>query len=264
MLLRNPSRRALTAAFGLTLALGATPASADSNERKECADAYAEAQQSMRSTALLKARDQLKVCARDSCLALIRKDCVAWLDEVNAGIPSVVVAAKGPNGKETLDVRVSVNGEEVASKLDVKAIELDPGTFTMRFERPGSAPIEKEVVLRQGQKNKLVEVDFGVSKGDKRRAILPWILGGVGVGLMAGGAAFWLKSESDRSDLQGSCAPRCAQDDVDSIKTQRVVGDVLFGVGVVVVGTAAVWLLTDPSRNKSSSAAFLTPRGFVF
>lgn len=271
MFLTSPARHApfaVAATLGGSILLQAPLSRADGTERKECADAYAQAQESMRSSALRKARDQLKVCARDACLPLIRKDCVAWLDEVNAGIPSVVVVAKDPDGKETFDVRVSVDGEEVASKLDVKALELDPGTFKMRFEHAGWSPIEREVVVRQGQKNKLVDADFGAasaSASSKRRTLIPWIVGGVGVGLAAGGAFFWLSAESSRSDLEGTCSPHCAQGDVDSVKTRRLVGDVLFGAGIVAIGAAAVWLLVDPMRsNAKTSASFVTPRGFVF
>jgi hypothetical protein len=265
------SRTAIALACGFlgALALVTTPCRAETAERKECAQAYAEAQKSMRATALRRARDQLKVCARDACLPLVRKDCVAWLDEVNAGIPSIVIEAKGPDGKETFDVRVSLNDEEVAPRLDVKAIDLDPGTFTMRFERAGSTPIEKEVVLRQGQKNKLVEVSFapaspnGRTTGSDKSAVarpqlaafLPWILGGLGVALAGGGTFFWLTAESNRTDLQGSCSPRCDPGKVDDIGTQRLVGDVLFGAGIVAIGAAAVWLLTEPSRPKGSSGA---------
>lgn len=263
----SKSRRAafaLLASFG-SITLATTPCQAEGADRKECADAYAEAQTSMQAVSLIKAREQLKVCARDSCLALIRKDCVTWLDEVNAGIPSVVVAAKGKDGQEVFDVRVSVNGNEVASKLDVKAIELDPGTFTMRFEHEGLPPIEQEVTLRQGQKNKLVEVNWGAGEKKKRAAMIPWIVGGVGLGLVGGGSFFWLKSESDRSDLHDSCAPRCSQGAIDSIETQRLVGDILFGLGLAAVGTAAVWILTEPpSKAKGTSAAHFSPRGFVF
>jgi hypothetical protein len=81
------------------------------------------------------------------------QDCVAWLDEVNASMPSIVIEAKDPKGKETFDVRISENGEVLAEKLDVNAIELDPGTHKLKFEFSGADPIE-QVVLRQGQRTK--------------------------------------------------------------------------------------------------------------
>src|SRR5262249_53008624 len=161
--------------------------------------------------------------------------------------------------KETFDVKMSINNEPFASKLDVKAIELDPGTFTLKFEREGSTPIEKDVVLRQGQKNKLIDVSFAVTQASQQdasskgavgssgsttpttnkgeqgsvvvsprpKSILPWVIGGVGVAVAAGGAFFWFKSESNRSDLQSTCAPHCNQSDADDIKTQRLIGDIL-------------------------------------
>lgn len=260
---------------------------------KECARAYEDAQRSMRETKLRKAREQLDVCSRDACMAAIRKDCLTWLDEVNAAMPSVVLGAKDREGKETFDVTVSLTGsnaggvaEVLTRKLDVKAIELDPGRFTLRFERAGSSPIEKEVVLRQGQKNKQIEVSWEstppvvsnepaimrIEDASKRRSFFPYVVGGAGVLLVGAGSVFWATSESKRSDLQGSCAPHCSVDQADSIKTQRLVGDVLASVGVVAIGAAVVWIVTDITSAKphrsgqgASNSAFgaVGTRGWV-
>jgi hypothetical protein len=264
------------ALLGATLLFVASTAHADvanppkrsgSPDKKECAQAHGDAQKSMRDGLLRKAREELKTCARDECIPLVRKDCVAWLDEVNANLPSIVIEAKGPDGKETFDVRLTINNEPTASKLDVKAIDLDPGTWSMRFEREGSPPIDKEIVLRQAQKNKLVEVSFAAppvateprgvptrgetAEAPRRRSLLPWVLGGLGVALAGGGVFFWASSESTRSDLQSSCAPRCDPKQADDIKTQRLVGDILAVTGVLAVGAAAVWLLTDRAAPKA-------------
>lgn len=268
---------------GLALSMSTRAEADKATDKKECAAAYSGAQKSMRATNLRTAREQLGVCSRDVCLAAIRKDCVGWLDEVNASLPSIVIEAKGPDGKETLDVKVSLltpsaastptppTPEVLTTKLDVKAIELDPGTFILRFEREGSAPIEKEVVLRQGQKNKLIEVSWAqpaaatpdkkdekvaigkpgdkADGGPKQKSVLPYVIGGLGVALAAGGAFFWLKSESQRSDLESSCAPRCETGQADDIKTQRLVGDILAGVGVLAIGAAVVLVVTDMSSS---------------
>ncbi len=253
--------------LALLSAASLAPSIAHADSKKECAQSYAAGQKAMRSGALTKARDELKVCSRDECLPLVRKDCVSWLDDVNASIPSIVIAVKGLDGSETFDVKLSINGKLVTSKLDVKAIEVDPGTLKLKFEIDGAAPIEQEVVLRQGQKNKLVEVSFAkspprdsdqptpsmttgmIEPRPKRPSILPWVLGGAGLALAGGGAFFWFKSESDRTDLRDSCAPNCATGDTDDIKTGRLVGDVLMGLGVVAVGAAVFWLITDSSSS---------------
>lgn len=247
-------------------------------DNKQCAQAHVEAQKLMRSGALKKARDQLKVCGRDECIAPVRKDCTAWLDEAQSGIASIVVEAKGPDGQETFDVKLSIGGELIMNRLDLRAIELDPGTYKLQFEREGSTPIEREVVVRQGQKNKVVEISFAKSatsgtsspsssspqpssssssdaiQPKPNKSIAPWIVGGAGVALAATGGVFWFLSESSRSDLvAANCSPRCDSGDVDGIKTQRLIGDVLMGVGAVAIGAAIVWLVFDGGRSAPSS-----------
>jgi hypothetical protein len=265
-------------------------------DMKECAQAHAEAQRSMRSGGLRAAREQLKSCARDACITPIRKDCVAWLDEVTSGIPSIVVDAKDPDGKETFDVTVKIGETVVVRKLDVRPIELDPGTFHLRFERVGSPAVEKDVVLREGQRNKVVSVTF-TSPGSapavaptsagahlnapagppsapqtpaepgatKSRSVLPWITVGLGGALAGAGSVFWLMGESDRSDLETRrCTPNCDQGSVDAIKSKRLVGDILVGAGVVAIGAGVIWLVKGHGTSARAARVSPTWAGITF
>jgi len=253
----------------LSLLVFAIPGVASAG-KKECADAFVQAQQLKQDGALKKAREQLLICAKDECMAAVRKDCLGWLDEVAASMPSIVIDAKGPDGKETFDVKVSIDGEVVSDKLDVKAIELDPGTHKLVFELAGREPIEREVILRQGQKNKSIEVSFAKKAAEPKAApepepapepqperkapVLAYVLGGVGVVALAGTGYFWLGSEAKKSDLEASkCEPNCDQGDVDAIKRQRLFGDIALGVGLACIGTAA-YLLLQPAPAKQEKA----------
>lgn len=253
---------------------------ADKVDKKECAQAYVEGQKEMRSSTLRKARDHLRICAREECMGAVRKDCVTWLGEVTAAIPSIVIDAKDTDGKETVDVRMFIDNVLVKDKLDVQAIELDPGTLHLRFEHGTEPPIEKEVVLRQGQKNRVVDVSFAkasvagaatggdaaVGTGDATKPnIIPWVIGGAGVLFLGGAGASWLIAESNRDDLDtAKCAPNCIPGDVDAVKTQRLIGDVLLGVGIVAIGVATYMLLTAPSSKPAHAATWLMPSGVRF
>lgn len=251
--------------------------------KKECAAAYVEAQKLKAASSFKKAREQLILCAKDECLAAVKKDCVAWLDEVNAALPSIVIEAKGPDGKETFDVKVSIDGEVVADKLDVKAIEVDPGTHKLTLEYAGEEPVEQELILRQGQKNKTIEVSFAKKKDDKPPAAGPepepepepepkasgtggpptlsYVLGGVGLLALGGTAYFWLGASSAESDLESKgCEPNCPQGDVDSIKQKRLIGDIALGVGVVCIGAAAYLWLAPGKKAPPKEAAALDVR----
>ncbi|MBK7580470.1 MAG: hypothetical protein IPI67_09725 [Myxococcales bacterium] len=246
--------------------------------KKECAVAYVEAQKLKAESSFVKSREQLILCAKDECLAAVKKDCVAWLDEVNASIPSFVIEAKGPDGKETFDVKVSVDGEVVAEKLDVKAIEVDPGTHKLVLEYAGEAPVEQELILRQGQKNKVIEVSFAKKTAAKPDAVaepdptpepdpkldtskkpptLSYVLGGVGLVALVGTTYFWLGASSAEKDLEDKkCEPNCDQADVDSIKSKRLIGDIALGVGAACIGAAAyLWLAPKKSSAPKEAAA---------
>ena len=273
------NRRMQGIAVSMALALGLASGSSAAQTKKECASAYVEAQKLKQGGAFKKAREQLIVCSKKDCLAAARKDCLAWLDEVNASIPSIVVEAKDPSGQDTFDVKVSIGGEVLVDKLSVNAIELDPGTHTLVFEYPGADPIEREVVLRQGQKNTAVSVSFApdapaeepepaatesaeveadlvpTEPSSDGPPVIAYVLGGVGVVALGAAGYFWLSASSAESDLEDSgCEPNCADDDVDSIEQKRLFGDIALGVGVVSLGVAAYFLFT-PQKKKSPPPA---------
>ena len=259
----------------MLFAFGTQAAPKKSEIKKQCADAYVQAQKLKRGGELTKAREQLIVCAKSECMAAVKKDCLTWLDEVNEAIPSVVVVAEDPQGNETLQVKVTVDGEVVAESLGTEGIELNPGTHQFRFELEGQDPVEQEVILRAGERNKKVTVHFGEPEADKpaeietEPAVAPeidqpaekkgppvasYVLGGVGVVALAGAGFFWLGAESKKSDLEDSgCKPNCDSADVDSIKQKRLFGDIALGVGVVSLGVATyLWL--SPSQPEKPTA----------
>ncbi|MBX3131663.1 MAG: hypothetical protein KF718_33410 [Polyangiaceae bacterium] len=260
------------------LAAIAFSASASAN-KKECADAYVAAQKHKKAGALLDAREQLIVCAREQCMVAVKKECLQWLDEVNLAIPSLVVVAKDAAGKETLDVVVKLGDRVLADRIDTRGIELDPGTHELTFELEGEEPISVEVILRAGERNKVVEVSFAKAASsvttdptdteEEASLDLPprapssgpptisYVLGGVGVLALTGTAVFWLGADSKQSELE-SCKPRCSQDDVDSVKQRRLFGDIALGIGVASLGAAAYFWLAPGKEKPPAEAAALS------
>ncbi len=291
MRIYSSSLRARLALMGAVCAFAASAQAAPGKAKikKECADAYVQAQKLKKDGALTKAREQLITCARDTCMSAVKKDCLLWLDEVNEAIPSVVVEAHDASGNETLDVKVSVDGEVVAETLSTKGIEVNPGTHQFRFEMDGEDPIEQEVIIRAGQKNKLLKVSFGKEEASgpapietepaaapivedhpekKGPPVASYVLGGIGIVALAGAGYFWLGAEGDKSDLEDSgCSPNCDSGDVDSIKSKRLYGDIALGVGVVSLGVATyLWLSPSkadkkPPRDEARVDVQLLPGG---
>jgi hypothetical protein len=192
-------------------------------------------------------------------------------------MPKVVLSAVDSAGADLVDVRVWVDGEAVAQQLDGREIEIDPGPHTVRFEHAGSAPIEQQVVIREGDRHRNLSATFApaaaspptttsssapeeqVSAGG-RSLVLPIALMGIGAAGVAAASYFWVSGLADHSRLGSDCAPThsCTQSAVDSGRTKLVVGDVAGGLGIVAAAIGAGILLfgqTHTLAPASGSAA---------
>src|SRR6185437_6495341 len=77
---------------------------------------------------------------------------------VNQLIPSVVLGVQDEQGHDLFDVSVTFDGEPLATHLDGRPIDLDPGQHVFRFEAPGRTPVEQRVLLREGEKARQIVV----------------------------------------------------------------------------------------------------------
>ena len=269
-------RRALAGIMGTALALGLVlpgqPARAD--DKKKCAAAYEKAQELRQAAKIRQARDQLIVCAQASCPEFVRADCGKWLDEVEAGMASVVFVARDAEGNDLTEVTVRVGDEVLVEQLDGKAVPVDPGAQVFIFEVEGEEPIEKKVIVAQGEKSRVIAISFGggadapdpeddpdaeaafdtgeVVEGTPNRT-LAYILGGVGVVGLVGFAAFGASGKSQEDDLRATCSPNCDQDKVDEVKSKYLLADISLGVGVVSLGVATYLFINPPTSSDASS-----------
>ena len=99
-------------------------------------------------------RAQLLICASASCPNDIRKECLRRVDEVNLAIPSIVFEAKDAQGNDLSAVKVTMDGELLAERLRGIALPVDPGEHTFRFEVAGKPAIEKQLLIREAQKDR--------------------------------------------------------------------------------------------------------------
>lgn len=261
------SRSVLVAVTVLSANL--VPGVARADDVQDCLDAHEKSQVMRKDGKLRDARDALLTCARDVCPAVIRKECGPWLGQVNNAIPTVTFAAR-KDGHDLVDVKVTMDGELLASQLDGRAVDVDPGPHTFVFETTGAKPLEMKVVVREGEKAREVVADFGgnvaaappgTGSGTTAGASTPgadagasrpiptltYVLGGVGIAALAGSAFFELRGLSKRSDLDSqNCKPYCDAGEVDSAKQSILIGDIALGVGVASLGTAAFFYFTRP------------------
>lgn len=236
--------------FALALLLLAARAHAGPAET--CADASEKGQLLRIKGKLGEAREQFRACIDDACPVLIRKDCSQFLVEVEAATPTVVLAARDATG-DLIDVRVTSEGKVIAEKLDGKAMPMDPGAYDLRFEAKGHLPTTQKVVIREGEKNRVVGVTLAVDKPEVVVQPTPvptaaWIAAGVGVVGLGAFTVLGLSARAQFDDLRDSCGSRCAEDEVDRVKRRAAWADVSLVVGLVGAGVAT-YLFVDHARH---------------
>jgi hypothetical protein len=234
----------------------------------ECSAAHQDAQRLRKEHHLRAAHEKLLVCARDPCPAVVQSECVPWLAEVERAMPTVVFEARMPDGSDVPGMRVSVDGVLAADRLDGRPVEIDPGEHVVRFDRPSGAPIERRIVVSEGEKARIVRIDVPVPAPvptpvpvpvpeEPKAAPMPWTfyaLGGAGLVSLGAFAVFGLSGLNGERGLD-DCSPTCSASRIDSVRRDYIVADVFLAVGVIALGAATVVALTRPAS--SPRAAYL-------
>jgi hypothetical protein len=190
---------------------------------------------------------------------MIRVDCVTWLDEVENSIPSIVLAARSERGDETR-VRVVLDGEVVAERLDGRAMELDPGAHELRFELEPYPPVLASILVREGQRNRVIAAWFAQPPlpppppspppgGAPEPPTLALVLGGVAVAGVATAAGFGLAALRFRHDRREACAPLCTEDDERALRARAIASDVGLSVALLAAGGTALVLVRSTRRD---------------
>jgi hypothetical protein len=208
----------------------------------------------------------------------VRKDCAKWLPEVEEAVPTVVVAAHDYQGGDLAAVTVTVDDQPFATTLDGKALPIDPGPHTFKYQTQGAAPLTQTVIVRSGEKNRIIKVDFPPPPGkepkpeqkpvekqpppkDNGAPIGAYVLGGIGVVAIGGFAFFGVTGKNDLDNLKkSSCVPFCPTSQLDDVKTKLLVADISLGVGVLALGGATILFLTHGSgETKKETAIRVAP-----
>ncbi len=259
------------AALGLTfvvpalLSAGSSALAGDSGAAA-CQAAYEDAQLLRRSGKLIEAREAALVCSRPSCPEVARRDCAGWAGEIQREVPSVVVVAQDEYYVDEHGARVFVDGSERAEAASGRAFELDPGEHVFRLERPGYEPMERAIVIVQGERDRILRFPLRALAPPppapapphasppqerpilhERRTYLPAILAASGTAA-AFGVSAWLglTGRSDLSDLRSTCAPACTDAQVDPVRRKLVASDIVLGVGLVGAVVSAFFFFRPP------------------
>jgi hypothetical protein len=183
--------------------------------KTECFTTSQNGQELQHAGKLRAAREQFVTCAAASCPDLVRADCAAHLEEVQRAQPSIVFEVKDPAGADLSAVQVSVDGAVLVTQLDGRPIDMDPGNHQFRFEVAGAPAVEKPLLIREGEKDRHERIV--IARPLRTASVAP------------------------------SVAPIPTERGADG-GTQRLLGWVAGGVGVVGVGVGAAFGLAASSK----------------
>jgi hypothetical protein len=283
---RNPLRLGLLASAMMV----ATASYAD--DKAACLDASSKGQSLRDAHKLVEARDQFRLCARQQCPGIVQQDCGGWLADVEKGVPSVVVTAKDGAGADLVDVRVSVDGQPFATKLDGQAVAINPGSHLLHFELADGTQLDRQVLVKEGEKNQGVAVVLskkggltGTPTAGSPSTVPPttgqpsaeptspsvaggsapagggsglrtagWVLGGAGVVGLGVGTVFGIMAIGDKSSANCNANNQCEGGPLSSAKSAAIGADIGLIAGGVLLATGASLVLLAPKANPSHEA----------
>ena len=273
-------RPLLAAGLGLAFVGLAADARAEDPTKEQCISANEDAQTLRQKGHLQAARSQLLVCVRPSCPVAVRDDCAQRLNDIENAVPTIVFSAKGTGEADLINVKVTMDGVTIATKLEGTALTLEPGEHSFEFTTPGYAPIVKTFVMREGVKRRQEQIVFtpivapgdpgaggapvappvtppapqATDSGDSRR-ILAYVLGGAGIVGVGLGTFFGLKAKSTYDDSKQYCprgASSCTADGVSGgsdASTQAAVSTVAFIAGGALLASGIIVFITAPKNG---------------
>jgi len=235
------------------------------------------------------ARATLLACAREGCPPVLREACTRMFTEIEQILPSVIVRARDRRGRDVIGVRVLVDGTTLLESLTGRAVPLDPGPHRIRYVVAGASPVEEEVLIAEGDRQRSLLVTFRVplqsdGSAEPEASALPapdasdtrspstapiWIAAGVGAIGLATFTFLHLSAWGDYHELEETCGPTgCDPEEVDAVRTKLIVADVSLGVGVTAIGVGVVLALLRfrsssdrPTANGFGAFATASPRG---
>jgi hypothetical protein len=253
----------------------AAPARAGKMTRDQCISASEDGQLAQMKGRLRVARAKFLSCSDQACPKVVRQDCSTSLEEVDKAMPSIVFGARDASGRDLTDVRVLVDGDELVTHLDGKAVDMDPGPHSIRFESDGLPSHEEKVLVREGEKSRVISVTLGKAVENSARATEPseasaqvhrspstatWVVGGIGAAVLAGAGVVGFVALNRRSSLYDRCgrAGTCEQSEVDSVYRLYDISYVGAGVGGALLATSVVlFFTTSKSKERPQEAALM-------
>jgi hypothetical protein len=262
----------------------------------ECLTASETSLKSRGQHKLKDARAQALICASRTCPADVRTECTKRVTELNGIIPTLVFEVKDPNGDDVPGVKVTMDGDVFAERLDGTAVPVDPGEHAFAFSA-NDKTVNKTLVIREGDKGRRERIVLGEKSpppaattapdttapppaDDTKRphdepqkkgasgmsgmrigGLVAGGLGLVGVGL---GSYFGITANnawnSSKSECSTASCPSHAQAivDHDSAVNNGLASTISFAAGGALLATGVLLFVLAPSGEKTERAGVLS------
>lgn len=254
---------------------------------KSCINSHESGQVEAKAGRLKHAAELFAACgAMEDCPTAVRAECVELYRDVAKSLPTVIFSVVDEQGNDITNVQVYAANQLLTASLDGRALALDPGKYSLKFAFPKGEPVETDVLVREGEKNRVITVKAQVrtpaksstpvsvqdrvsSEADATNAntrdALPlgvWVSAGVGATAIASWGVFALLGRSKQSKVD-ECSPKCdasLHGDFDAMRRDYLVADISLGVAVASAGAATWFLLSNNSAPSVQSAMYATKR----
>jgi hypothetical protein len=279
-------RGAALSACGLLGLLWSSVCAAEAHD-SDCSAVYDAAALQEQAGHLREAQSIYENCAIDCCRNPVRQTCEAKSMRLELDVPSVVPLAKDAAGEPLVDALVKMDGAELTSHLDGRAISVDPGLHEFVWSSGGEVIGSTRVVIAQGQRNRelmmaivpaltrepiapqptaaeaelpaapvaqhaeTVRAPRAATAATPQRSIslTPYVLGGTA---LLGAGAYALLSSWARGDnaALGRCSPNCSQASVSHVRTLYIAADISLGIAAAAaIGSIATFTLSGASSE---------------
>jgi hypothetical protein len=235
-----------------------------------CKQAFSQSSKLVVDGKLVAAVSELRACAAAECPSAMRSLCVHDLEALEPRLPTVVFAVKDEAlHRDVVDVRVFVDGSLLLDGLDGKAHAIDPGFHAVRFERHGDVLSETRVLVREGEKDRLVAAavrEGEVKPPETRRPITlaAWVTGGFAAATAVVWAATGIDGFVKESQLDSCKAMGCPHNEIQSTQTMFNVADIAGGTTLALGALTTVFVLTRPTALSKTASLSWAGTGFVY
>jgi len=222
---------------------------------------------------LLEGRAEFWECSKAACPAAIRKDCIAWSEEIRAQIPTVSFRVT-LDGKVATEAKVYLDGRLTEKALEGRAVELNPGPHKVRFEYGSHPPQEQEFVAAEGERYRIINAEFHSAPTEPASTAaaggplpsspptvmerpvptLTYVFLGLGAVGAVSAAAWGISTSVTVSDLEATCSPQCSQGKIDAVEQRALITNISLSVSAASFIAAGLTYFLRPEVPASASS----------